>query len=278
MTDLALGAVIAFDFETWNVRDEIALLHEVGIRRVQIYRNYVQGITARKVRETLDSSGLVIDSLHGYFYSAKFPGPMCDLSSPEASVRQASLEIMRGEADFARTLACRDVIVHPSAEGSVHGDPRRGAALADAAQALAQLGRQQGIRFLVENMPPPMFGDDAPPLRQIVDDLDDAHVGLAYDTGHAMLAGDPVGIIRTMGPRLGAVHLHDNRGREDDHLIPGTGVAPFEDIARALAEVGFAGTFMLEVYQTTAEVRRDLTPARRAFIERLRRLASGRDA
>ena len=43
----------------------------------------------------------------------------------------------------------------------------------------------------------------------------------------------------------------------------------------ALAEVKFAGTFMLEIYRDTAEVRRDLTPERLAYIERLRRIASG---
>jgi len=32
---------------------------------------------------------------------------------------------------------------------------------------------------------------------------------------------------------------------------------------------------MLEIYRETAEVRRDLTPERLAYIERLRRLASG---
>ena len=48
--------------------------------------------------------------------------------------------------------------------------------------------------------------------------------------------------------------------------------------ANPWAEVGFSGTFMLEVYRPTDEVRRDLTPERLAFIDRLRRLASGAKA
>jgi sugar phosphate isomerase/epimerase len=53
------------------------------------------------------------------------------------------------------------------------------------------------------------------------------------------------------------------------------GTLPFEAIARTLAEVGYAGSFTIEVYRPTEEVRRDLTPARLAHIEKLRRIASG---
>ena len=40
MHNLPLGTVIAFDFKTWDVQEEIALVKDIGIRRVQIYRNY----------------------------------------------------------------------------------------------------------------------------------------------------------------------------------------------------------------------------------------------
>lgn len=66
-------------------------------------------------------------------------------------------------------------------------------------------------------------------------------------------------------------------GRRDAaaHLLPGMGIIDFETVARALADVGFGGTFLLEIYRPTDEVRRDLTPERLAYIERLRRIASG---
>jgi len=275
MPDLPLGAVIAFDFQAWNVLEEIAILRQVGIRRVQVWRNYSQGITAYRVRETLEAAGLAAESLHGYFQLEPGDRPGSDLSSPDAQVRQDVIEILRHEAEFARAIGCRDIIVHPAAPGQTADDPRRPGGLTAAIAALAEIGRRDDVRFLVENMPPPMFGSDARVLRQAVDDAGGRHVGLNYDSGHAMLAGDPVGAVRAMGPRLWGVHLHDNLGEKDDHMIPGTGRVPLEEIARALAEVGYGGTFMLEVYRPTDEVRRDLTAERLAFIERLRRLASG---
>lgn len=275
MNDLPLGAVIAFDFETWNVADEIALLKSAGVTRVQIYRNYVQGIAAEKVRATLTDAGLAIDSLHGYFHLKKFPGPVCDLSSADPALREASLEIMRREAAYAATLGCRDIVIHPVGDGPTAGDPYRPAALVASARDLAEIARSAGVRFLIENMPPPMFTGNAELLREVVDEVGGEFVGLAFDVGHATLAKDPIGTILAMGPRLWGVHLHDTRGTEDDHLIPGLGAVPFDDVARALAQVNFRGTFMIEVYRPTAEVRRDLTPAVLENINRLRRIASG---
>jgi sugar phosphate isomerase/epimerase len=277
MPDLPLGAVIAFDFKAWNVADEIALLQAAGVRRVHVYRNYTHGITAEFVRDTLAAAHLAADGLHGYFQLEKFEvgGPPFDPSSDSEEARAASVEILRGEADFARTLGCTDIAVHPvSKEGST-ADPWRPAAFARTARDLAEIGRAKGVRYLLENMPPRQFGCDVSYLRRLVDAVASPHLGLLYDSGHAALCGDPVGAIRTMGPRLWGVHLHDNRGTEDDHLIPGMGTLPFEAIARTLAEVGYAGTFMIEVYRPTEEVRRDLTPARLAHIEKLRRIASG---
>jgi len=276
MPDLPLGAVLAIDFDKWNVDEEIALVREAGARRVQIYRNYSRGRSAADIRALLNDAGLVADAMHGYIELEMLDGPAFDLSAASAADRAAALEIARSEAAFARNLGCRDVVVHPVGPGDTEGDAFREAALADSAAQLARIARDADARFLIENMPPPMFGSDGRMLRRIVDAVGSPHLGLAYDAGHANILGRPIDVIRDMGPRLWGVHLHDNDGAADDHRLPGMGTIPFEAVARTLAEVHFSGTFTLEIYRGTAEIRRDLTPERLAFIEHLRRLASGR--
>ncbi|MBL7140154.1 MAG: sugar phosphate isomerase/epimerase [Planctomycetes bacterium] len=275
MPNLPLGAVIAIDFDKWDVDEEIALIQEAGIRRVQIYRNVARGRPAADIRARLDGAGLVADSMHGYIELEILDGPAFDLSAETAAARDAALEIARRETAFAHGLGCRDIIVHPVGPGDTEADTFREGALASSAERLARIAEETDARFLVENMPPPMFGSDGRLLRRIVDAVRSPHLGLAYDAGHANVVGRPVDTIRDMGPQLWGVHLHDNDGSDDDHLLPGMGTVPFEAVARALARVNFGGTFMLEIYRETAEVRRDLTPARLAFIDRLRRLASG---
>ena len=275
MPDLPLGAVIAFDFEKWDVDEEIAIVHGAGVVRTQVYRNYVHGVTAQRIRQILDEANLVADSMHGYIELEMLGGPHFDLSAKAPKARRAALEIVRGEAEYAHVLGCRDIIVHPVGPGCTRDDAFRPDALAESAEHVARLGEEADVRFLLENMPPPMFGTDAEVLRAIVDEADSPALGLVYDSGHASLAGRTVETVRQMGPRLWGVHMHDNGGKEDDHFLPGMGVVALEDAARALAEVKFGGTFMLEIYRETSEVRRDLTPERLAYIQRLCRIASG---
>jgi len=42
------------------------------------------------------------------------------------------------------------------------------------------------------------------------------------------------------------VHIHDNMGREDEHLIPGDGIVDWEDFAVALREIGYDKVVSLE--------------------------------
>ena len=271
---LPLGAVVAFDFPKWNVPEEMALLHSADIGRVQVYRHYVQAVPPERIRRTLLDAGFTIDSLHAYIDLELYDGPPFDLSSPDTGKRALALQVARSEAEFARALGCRDIIIHPAGHGTCD-EPGRADALRAIAGRLARIAQEADVRFLLENMPPPMFGTDAEVLRAIVDEADSPALGLVYDSGHASLAGRTVETVRQMGPRLWGVHMHDNGGKEDDHFLPGIGVVALEDAARALAEVKFGGTFMLEIYRETSEVRRDLTPERLAYIQRLCRIASG---
>jgi len=278
MPDLPLAAVIAFDFEKWDEGEEIEIVRGAGIDRIQVYRNYEVATPADTIRRRLADAGLAAASLHGYIELEILDGPAFDLSAADEGVRAASLEIARHETDFVHGLGCRDIVVHPVGPGDTENDTFREATLRGSAAALAEIAEAADVRFLLENMPPPMFGQDARMLRALVDEIDSPHLALTYDSGHANVVGRAVEVIHEMGPRLGCVHLHDNDGSADDHLLPGMGTLPFEDVARALAEVGFSEAFLLEIYRDTWEVRRDLTPERLAYIEHLRRLASGLEA
>ncbi len=71
------------------------------------------------------------------------------------------------------------------------------------------------------------------------------------DLGHCGLVGQlPQNMIRELGhDRLGALHVHDNNGRADNHVEP---MAPFvssidwEEVCKALAEIDYKGDFTFE--------------------------------
>ena len=68
------------------------------------------------------------------------------------------------------------------------------------------------------------------------------------DVVHSNLSGDkPVGdMVRTLGSRLKALHIHDNYGINDDHTAPGFGNIKWEEFCLALKEIGYDGDFVYE--------------------------------
>ncbi len=74
--------------------------------------------------------------------------------------------------------------------------------------------------------------------------------GLCLDTGHLNLLGKNQAVyIHKLGKRIKALHLHDNRGALDDHLMPYTGNIIWKDVIGALRDVGYEGTLNFETFK-----------------------------
>ena len=67
-----------------------------------------------------------------------------------------------------------------------------------------------------------------------------------WDTGHANIEGSQYDEILTIGDDLRAVHINDNRGERDEHVIPYFGTVNMDEIMMALKEIDFKGPFTFE--------------------------------
>lgn len=84
-------------------------------------------------------------------------------------------------------------------------------------------------------------------LIEFVDSYRDPMVGICWDFGHANVSGlDQVIALRQVGDRLKCVHVNDNLGVKDDHLIPFVGEIDWYAIAKVLAEIGYTGSLSME--------------------------------
>ena len=82
-----------------------------------------------------------------------------------------------------------------------------------------------------------------------IDVVDDPFFVACLDIGHAEMRGSGNGaanMIRALGHRLQALHIHDNDRWHDNHAIPYTMDIDFEEVVRALKEIGYSGYFTLE--------------------------------
>ena len=62
--------------------------------------------------------------------------------------------------------------------------------------------------------------------------------------------------VRVAGSHLRFTHVHDNDGANDTHRLPYRGNLPWDDCREALRAVGYAGVFMLEVFESADDLRR----------------------
>ena len=74
--------------------------------------------------------------------------------------------------------------------------------------------------------------------------------GMCVDTGHLNILGkNQKNFICAMGPRVKALHLHDNWGDDDNHLAPYTGNILWQDVMEGLVDIGYDRNINFETYR-----------------------------
>ena len=69
-----------------------------------------------------------------------------------------------------------------------------------------------------------------------------SNLGVLLDSGHAQIVGEDVPqTIADCNQRLFHVHIDDNHGQRDQHLVPGEGVFDFIGMLKALAQINYSG-------------------------------------
>ena len=86
-------------------------------------------------------------------------------------------------------------------------------------------------------------------FKKHIDVVNDDFFVACLDLGHAEMRGSgdgAVNMIKTLGQRLQALHIHDNDRWHDSHQIPFSMDIDFAAIVKALKEIDYKGYFTLE--------------------------------
>lgn len=85
-------------------------------------------------------------------------------------------------------------------------------------------------------------------LNSYLDELPEAYFGICFDTGHLHIAGYPMEDgIKAWNKRIKVLHITDNFGKLDDHLLPYQGTIDWTNFKKYLDDVGFDGVYSLEI-------------------------------
>jgi sugar phosphate isomerase/epimerase len=209
----------------------------------------------------LAESGLSLHSIHAPTTTSYIGGRWGDTLSiagtDEAGRRRAVAETVAA-LHVARQLPFRYLVVHL---GIPETDPAANsrAAAARSLEEIAAAAALVGVTVAVELIPNAL-SQAARLVRWLEDDLELPGAGICLDVGHAHLTGDAIDAIETCSGHIVTTHLHDNRGRRDDHLVPGRGSVDWESVTMAFQKVGYDGAWMFEL-APAADTRAVLTEA-----------------
>ena len=143
------------------------------------------------------------------------------------------------------------------ARGVLHGDPMTGFDIpyveklnrnAEALKGILERGRHTKITLCLENLRQifPCIED----ILYVIERVGSDRLAVCLDTGHLNRTRKNTQrefILRAAG-RLKALHIADNDGEVDQHLIPfGRGNVDFFEVAEALREINYEGVFNYEI-------------------------------
>ncbi|UCF08144.1 MAG: sugar phosphate isomerase/epimerase, partial [Thermoplasmata archaeon] len=109
-------------------------------------------------------------------------------------------------------------------------------------QKLDEAGREHGITLALENMPK-MWISLCASAEEIRAAIDGTSMKICYDIGHANISGDVEGFLE-LSSKIANLHLHDNFGKVDRHLVLGEGDIDIPGILNQLK--GYNGLFVIE--------------------------------
>lgn len=119
-----------------------------------------------------------------------------------------------------------------------------------ALSGIAECAASVGAVVCVENLSFPNSGvDTLEQITALIAAVDADNVAICLDTGHAFMAGlDCADFITAAGGAIRTLHIHENMGANDDHVLPyDQGTVPWDRVLAALGEVEYAGAFNLEI-------------------------------
>ena len=228
---------------------------------------------AKALREDLDRRGITVSQSHAPFYNTL---------SRELKDRDYKEEMIRRSIIASDILGSKWIVLHPGTDyvdNFLDVNVEKNLAFF---KPFLQLAEKQpnGIGIAIENLfdthhvksgvtgssdradgrindyviPKRRFGSSVAELQILLNELkkDFSNVGICWDFGHGNVASvDQAACLRRIGSDLKALHVNDNLGANDDHLIPYHGTVPWHEMMQVLKEIHYQGSFAYEAHLVT---------------------------
>ena len=204
--------------------------------------------------EWLRDAGLRLHGIHAPIaksLTGERWGPAFTNATIDEELRQEALREAEAALTIARAISTGFLTVHlgkPASQKPSAGDNNRDAARRSV-EEIHRRASPLGVRVALEVIPNEL-STAASLVRLLEEELDLPDVGICLDFGHAFLMGDLIDAIELVSGHLMTTHVHDNRGKTDDHLAPFDGAIDWSAALTAVQKIGYEGVFLLELANT----------------------------
>jgi sugar phosphate isomerase/epimerase len=236
-------------------RENLLEIGAHGFERVEVFAtrthfDYHNPASVADLQQWLAEAGLELHGVHapiGESFSGGRWGPPLTLASADRDTRLKAVREAELALQIARRLPFRTLVAHlglPRTQQPTAADNSRDAARRSIDE-LQQLAEPLGVAIAIELIPNEL--SRAGSLVHFVEEVLERQAGICLDFGHAHMDGDLVDAIETVSEHLLTTHVHDNRGRTDDHLVPFDGTIDWPSALTAIQKVGYDGALVLEI-------------------------------
>lgn len=217
--------------------------------------DYASAQMVREFRGSLEEYGLKLQSLHAPTERGSGPGRSSgapiSISDPERIRRVDAVDEVKRALEVAEMIPFRYLIQHVTSTRQAP-DPRNLDAAFSSLEHLVLFAKQRGVTVALENTPGEFSSPES--LAQFVKQTRLNDLRFCFDTGHANMEHGVAAGIELMRDRIVTVHVHDNRGEKDEHLLPFEGAIDWEAVLPSLASAPESPVFVLELKERSPGV------------------------
>jgi L-ribulose-5-phosphate 3-epimerase len=118
---------------------------------------------------------------------------------------------------------------------------------------IVEIAENSRVNIALENLKKPEYMDF------IFQEISSPQLGFCYDSGHNNCFTPNRDFLAQYGSKLFALHLHDNDGIDDLHMLPFDGTIEWETIKNKINDLRYEGSISLEVEQERNEKYRNMS-------------------
>lgn len=239
------------DFSSYarDLKQKIDYLHASGFRYIDLSLYDTADMDpfsgdnwkayAEEIKQYAADKGMTFVQAHAYGGS-----PFKDQNNYDDAVKKTIRGIV-----VCQILGIPNIVVHPGDSSDMEKDAYIEKNLEFFSEFIPTM-EQTGVNVLIENSSKSLRNrycmDTGEELKAFIELLDHPQFKVCWDTGHANLEGGQYEHIVALGDLVAGIHISDNLGEDDNHMMPYQGTVNYDEVVSALLKIGYNGAFTFE--------------------------------